>query len=44
MKDHAALLKALKRGDPEAAAASHRQHRERAGRLLTDLLRSMGMD
>ncbi len=44
MKDHAALLKALKRGDAGAAASCHRQHRERAGKLLTDLLRSLGMD
>jgi DNA-binding GntR family transcriptional regulator len=44
MKDHAALLKALKRGDAEAAASCHRQHRERAGKLLTDLLSAMGMD
>jgi DNA-binding GntR family transcriptional regulator len=41
-REHAALVKAISKGDADAAVRIHQEHRERAGRLLTDLLRRMG--
>jgi DNA-binding GntR family transcriptional regulator len=37
-REHAALVRAIAKGDAEAAMRLHQEHRERAGRLLTDLL------
>lgn len=41
-REHAALVKAIAKGDAEAAVRIHQEHRERAGRLLTDLLGKIG--
>jgi DNA-binding GntR family transcriptional regulator len=38
-RDHLALVQAIQRRDPDEAALIHRQHRQRAGRMLVDLLR-----
>ena len=42
-KDHAALVDAITRGDPEAARETHRQHRIRAGHMLVSLLKEHGL-
>ena len=43
MKDHTALVSAIERGRPSAARRIHREHRQRAGEMLTDLLRKHGL-
>jgi DNA-binding GntR family transcriptional regulator len=42
-KDHAALVDAIARRDPEAAKRIHENHRQRAGRMLTSLLAEHGL-
>ena len=42
-RDHAAVVEAIVRQDPEAARRIHRAHRQRAGRMLVDLLNSLGI-
>jgi DNA-binding GntR family transcriptional regulator len=37
-REHAALVRAIAKGNVEAAVRIHQDHRERAGRLLTELL------
>src|SRR5690606_37550783 len=39
-RDHHALVDAIERRDPEAAACIHREHRLRAGAMLVSLLRN----
>ena len=39
-RDHHALVDAIQRRDPEAAACIHREHRLRAGAMLVSLLRN----
>lgn len=41
--DHAALLDAILRRDPEAASRIHREHREGSGKLLIDILKTHGL-
>ena len=41
--DHAQLLTALARGDTEAAQRVHRRHREKAGRMLINILMRHGL-
>ncbi len=42
-REHRALLKAIKQGDPVAAAELQRAHRERAGAELVALLQRLGL-
>jgi len=42
-KDHAALVDAIARRDPEAAKRIHEDHRQRAGKMLTSLLMEHGL-
>jgi len=41
--DHAELVAAIERGDPEEARRIHRAHRERAGKTLVGILESLGL-
>lgn len=41
--DHAALVTAVARGDVEAAQRVHRRHREKAGRMLINILMRHGL-
>jgi len=41
--DHAELVAAIERGDPEEARRIHRAHRERAGETLVGILESLGL-
>ena len=43
-KDHAAVVDAITRRDPEAARRIHREHRIRAGRVLVELLEEHGLN
>jgi len=43
-RDHAAVVEAIRQRDPEKAAATHRQHRERAGAMLLALLARCGSE
>ncbi|CAG2154773.1 GntR family transcriptional regulator [Cupriavidus numazuensis] len=42
-REHRDLLKAIRKGDPEAAREVQRAHRERAGKELLDLLQKLGL-
>lgn len=42
--EHAAVVDAIRRRDPEAAHRLHREHRLRAGQLLISLLQTHGLD
>jgi DNA-binding GntR family transcriptional regulator len=42
-KDHAAVIEAIARRDPEAARRIHREHRIRAGRTLVAILEDNGL-
>ena len=41
--DHAAVLEAIRRRDPDAARRIHRQHREKSAAMLIDLLEDLGL-
>jgi DNA-binding GntR family transcriptional regulator len=43
-QDHAALVAALRRGKGNEAYLIHREHRERAGRELVELLQRLGLN
>lgn len=43
-RDHAAVLEAIRRRDPETAYREHHRHREEAGVMLTALLEQHGLD
>jgi DNA-binding GntR family transcriptional regulator len=42
-RDHEAVVKAIAKGDAEAAQRIHREHRERSAEMLIDLLTRHGM-
>jgi DNA-binding GntR family transcriptional regulator len=41
--DHAAVLDAIRRRDPNAARQIHQQHREKSAAMLIDLLETLGL-
>ncbi len=43
-RDHAELVKAIRAGDVEKAGTIHREHRQRAGRELLNLLERLGLN
>lgn len=43
-RDHAAVVEAIRQRDAEAAAATHRQHRQKAGSMLLMLLARCGSE
>ncbi len=43
-RDHAAVVEAIRQRDPETAAATHRQHRQKAGAMLLSLLARCGSE
>lgn len=43
-RDHAAVVAAIRQGDPAAAYAIHRRHREQAGAMLLKVLARLGVE